>query len=125
MLGYLLGTGPYCGLRGSGPVLHNYASAEAQADETALHDDIELLRNELSTMALVNKVRVRTLVAKNVCTAQEFENLFHQIDSEDGVADGKSTVAKMRMCPKCGKRLPMHRSVCMYCGEDAGSEITF
>jgi hypothetical protein len=124
MLGYLLGTRLYGAMRGGGPVVHTYAGAEAEAEQVALRDEIEGLRNELETMALVNKVLVRTLVSKNVCTAEEFEDLFHQIDMEDGVADGKSAEPRVRMCPKCGKRLPLRRSVCIYCGEDVGKNIT-
>jgi len=52
---------------------------------------IEQLEQEVGELALVCKTLMRTLLEKRVCTGQEIENLFKQIDLEDGVADGKVT----------------------------------
>jgi hypothetical protein len=124
VLGYLLGTRLYNASRGSTPVTDYLTESDIRADRVALREEIHSLREELATMALVNKVVVRTLVSKSLCSAQEFEDLFHAIDMEDGIADGKYTEPKLRDCPHCGKRMQRGKSVCIYCGEDAGRNIT-
>ena len=50
------------------------------------------LERPVGELALAMKTLQRMLVEKGVCTNQEFYALLHQIDLEDGKADGQSPV---------------------------------
>ena len=115
MLGYLLGAAIYQSLvsqRGAATV----TDFEARTTARRLEHQANAVAEDLATMALVNKVLLRMLIEKDVCTEQEFVDLFTRIDMEDGKADGKLSTTPPKDCPKCGKRMPQNRTTCIYCG---------
>ncbi len=50
------------------------------------------LEQPLGELALATKTMQRMMVEKGLCTSQEFYALLHQVDLEDGRADGKAPI---------------------------------
>ena len=50
------------------------------------------LERPMGELALATKTVQRMLVEKGVCTSQEFYSLLHQVDLEDGRADGQASL---------------------------------
>jgi len=54
--------------------------------------DTQRLENAIGELALASKTLQRILVEKSVCSREEFYALLHQIDLEDGRADGRASL---------------------------------
>ena len=54
--------------------------------------DAVRLERALDELALATKTMQRLLVAKGVCTAEEFRNKLQQVDAEDGQIDGRTPI---------------------------------
>ena len=54
--------------------------------------DAARLERALGELALATKTVQRLLIEKGVCNPQEFATTLHQIDMEDGRADGQAPV---------------------------------
>ncbi|MDP6538783.1 MAG: hypothetical protein QF903_00890 [Planctomycetota bacterium] len=52
--------------------------------------DAERLERAIGELALATKALQRVLVEKQVCSGEEFAQRLHQIDLEDGSADGRA-----------------------------------
>jgi hypothetical protein len=115
ILSYLLGGYCYDPITGQAPIVTG-EDTEARASARRLEHRAEAVAEDLATIALVDKVILRMLIKKGICTEKEFADLFAEIDLEDGKADGKLSTAPPRDCPNCGKRMPQNRTVCIYCG---------
>lgn len=66
------------------------ARAEASVRTTGGGVDAEKLERAIGELALAVKTMQRMLVDKGVCSATELSEKLHQVDLEDGRADGRS-----------------------------------
>lgn len=105
----------YDPITGQAPVVTS-EDPEARATARRLEHRAEAVAEDLATIALVGKAILRMLIKKGICTEAEFAELFAEVDTEDGKADGKLSAGPPKDCPKCGKRMPQNRTVCIYCG---------
>lgn len=64
------------------------ARAEAAVRTGGKVDDVRL-EQAIGELALAVKAVQKMMVDKNVCTATEFTEKLHQLDLEDGKADGR------------------------------------
>ena len=72
-------------------------AAEARASVAAIRGggnsvDAERLEQALGELALATKTIQRMLIEKRVCSSEEFGAKLHQIDLEDGRADGRTSL---------------------------------
>ena len=69
------------------------ARAEAAVLTGGKVDDVRL-EQAIGELALAVKAVQKMMVDKNVCTATEFTEKLHQLDLEDGKADGRLPVPR-------------------------------
>ena len=84
------------------------------------------LHQGIGELALLTKTLMRILVEKGVCTGREIEDMMHQVDLEDGSADGrvtKSGEAVPGRCPECDHLVQSHRERCLYCGHELSPDV--
>lgn len=55
--------------------------------------DTARLERALGELALATKTVQRMMVAKGICTREEFAQMMREIDLEDGAADGRAPLA--------------------------------
>jgi hypothetical protein len=69
------------------------ARAEAAVRTGGKVDDVRL-EQAIGELALAVKAVQKMMVDKNVCTATEFTEKLHQLDLEDGKADGRLSMPR-------------------------------
>ena len=92
-----------------------------RSSEAVQEDRVAELEQEVGELALLSKTLMRILLEKGVCTGREIEDMMHQVDLEDGVADGRVTKNAARVagkCPECNRPVDAHRKRCFYCGHE-------
>ncbi len=90
-----------------------------RASEAAQEERITELEQEVGELALLSKTLMRILLENGVCTGREIEDMMHQVDLEDGVADGrvtKNAASDPGKCPECDRTIQEGRKRCLYCG---------
>lgn len=105
------------------------AQADARSSEARARDlghDVELLRQSIEKLALVNAAMWSLLQEKAHLKDDDLANRMQQIDMMDGVADGRITPQKAMICGKCQRPLSRTHERCMYCGAyNPGARNTF
>ena len=89
--------------------------------EVEPEDRVTELEQEIGELALLTKTLMRMLLEKGVCTGKEIQDMMHQVDLEDGAADGrvtKSAEAVAGRCPECDHLVQSRRERCLYCGHE-------
>jgi len=71
---------------------------QARAEATAVRGagggvDADRLERAVGELALATKTVQRMMVAKGVCTREEFAAMMREVDREDGREDGRSPLA--------------------------------
>lgn len=66
---------------------------------------------------------IRMLIDRNVCTADELNDLARIIDEEDGRVDGRRSSSMMVArgavtCPSCSRLTPARLPTCQWCAKD-------
>ena len=56
-----------------------------------------------------------SLLEDNGYTAEQLKDRIEQIDSSDGVVDGRRR-PNVRECPECGTKVPSDLAACQFCG---------
>ena len=82
-------------------------------------DQLKVLQHEVGELALVCKTLMRIILEKGLCTGKELGELMHEIDLEDGVADGRVTPKGPQnsdICPECDHTIKGGKKRCLYCG---------
>jgi len=77
-------------LKVRGTQLSGYLQSARYSAEQ-LGDKIKELQSDIAAIALFNQTLLRMLVQKGICTPEEFNALFTEIDLEYGVQDGRIT----------------------------------
>lgn len=70
---------------------------QARAEATAIRGgggsvDTARLERAIGELALATKTVQRMMVAKGICTREEFAAMMREVDREDGVEDGRAPV---------------------------------
>lgn len=83
------------------------------------------LEDRLARQALVLQTLVATCIQKGVFTGPEFNDLMIEIDSADGVRDGRARENRSpKVCPSCENNNNFRAMTCMYCGSELGQGVS-
>jgi hypothetical protein len=95
------------------------AQTEARNSEARARDlsrEVELLKQSVEKLALVNAAMWSLLQEKAHLKDEDLVNRMQQIDMMDGVADGRISPPRAQICAKCQRTLSRTHERCMYCG---------
>ena len=79
---------------------HRLRQDSIEADTERIRGDSFELSKQLAKMALVNQALYELVKEKVGITDEEFRHKIREVDSRDGVEDGKLKASPLR-CPKC------------------------
>lgn len=86
---------------------------ERSTDE--LHEDYAHLEHRVEKLSLICRAMWELLGKSKKLTDLELFDLVKEIDSRDGMADGKIGT-KVVKCPECGHPVNTRHPRCVYCG---------
>lgn len=95
-------------------------TARRQSSKTQqLEGRLRELEDDVAELELFDMALLRVLVAKNVCTHDEFAAAMKDLDAEDGRIDGRRDPPRAQACPNCGHDTGEETS-CRHCGRAPG-----
>ena len=111
-----------------GPSIANFGASQ-QATEAANRADAAQLRvreleHRVERLALACNAMWNLLRSQTGLTDQQLQDKIKQMDTSDGVADGRLGHSLVQ-CPNCGRSVSPRRGKCIYCGSNCGDQSAF
>lgn len=92
ILGFLFGDPPFTSTKSQVAILSQRGDLLARrmlSVRSKRRGEVDALRTAVARLMLIVETQHRMLLKKGVCTSPEFEALLHEVDVEDGAADGQ------------------------------------
>jgi hypothetical protein len=97
---------------------------EAQSNRARQRSQFEDLEDQISRLKLVCESMWELMSQVTGLTAEQLEQRIHEVDLDDGQADGRKVHAAA-MCTQCESMIPSRSKVCTYCSAPAPSRGPF
>ncbi len=100
------------------------AQHEAQTNRTRQRSQYEDLEDQIARLKLICESMWELTSEVTGLTAEQLEQRIHEVDMDDGQADGRKVHAAAK-CAQCDSMIPSRSKVCTYCSAPAPSRSPF